>query len=224
MMSLSPVDQIKERLSIADVVGSYVKLERAGANLKAKCPFHSERTPSFFVSPPRGSYHCFGCGRGGDIFTFVEEIEGVQFYDALKMLADRAGVELKSVDHKQKSEYDKLYKLMDEAAAYYEEKLREPARAGGSSEALLYLKGRGLTDDTIRAWRIGFAGDSWSGVYDFLRGKKYSDEDIDKVGFIVKGERGYYDRFRTRIMFPLKNPSGKIIGFSGRIFLPHDKE
>ena len=213
----SPVDQIKERLSISDVVGSYVKLERAGANFKARCPFHSEKTPSFFVSPARGSYHCFGCNRGGDIFTFVEEIEGIQFVDALKLLADKAGVELRSIDPKQKSEYDKLYSLIENAVSYYEENLR------GDNEALVYLKGRGLTDETIHAWRIGFAKESWSGLYDTLRKKGYSDSDIDKAGFVVSGQRGYYDRFRSRIMFPLSNASGKIIGFSGRIFLPYDK-
>ena len=217
MSPSSPVDQIKERLSISDVVGSYVKLERAGANFKAKCPFHSERTPSFFVSPPRGTYHCFGCNRGGDIFTFVEEIEGVPFGDALKILADRAGVVLKSVDPKAKSEYDKLYGLIEAAVEYYRECLSE------NNEALLYLKKRGLTDETIRAWRIGFAKENWSGLYDTLKKKGYADLDIDKAGLIVSGERGYYDRFRSRIMFPLANPSGKIIGFSGRIFLPYDK-
>lgn len=217
MLESSPVDSIKERLSIAEVVSSYVKLERAGANFKARCPFHSERTPSFFVSPSRGTYHCFGCSRGGDIFTFVEEIEGVEFRDALKLLADRAGVTLKSVDPKQKSEYDKLYTILGEATAHFEENLR------ANNEALLYLKNRGLTDETIRAWRIGFALDGWSGLHGALKKKGYSDADMDKVGLVVSGERGYYDRFRSRIMFPLSNASGKIVGFSGRIFLPYDK-
>lgn len=213
----SPVDQIKERLGIADVVGSYVKLERAGANSKARCPFHNEKTPSFFVSPSRGSYHCFGCNRGGDIFTFVEEIEGVQFQDALKLLADRAGVVLKSVDPKAKSEYDKMYALTEAAVAYYEENLRD------NNEARLYLKNRGLTEETILKWRLGFAKEDWSGLHDTLRKKGYSDADIDKTGFIISGTRGYYDRFRSRIMFPLANSSGKIVGFSGRVFMPHDK-
>ncbi|MFA5842029.1 MAG: DNA primase, partial [Candidatus Paceibacterota bacterium] len=177
-----------------------------------------EKTPSFFVSPSRGTYHCFGCSRGGDIFTFVEEIEGVQFQDALKLLADKAGVELRNVDPKAKSEYDKLYGLIESAVAYYEECLRE------NNEALLYLKNRGLTDATIKSWRIGFAKDSWSGLYDTLKKKGYGDADIDKAGFIISGNRGYYDRFRSRIMFPLSGANGKIVGFSGRIFLPYDKE
>ena len=203
---------------MADVVGSYLKLERAGVNWKARCPFHNEKTPSFFVSPGRGTYHCFGCNRGGDIFSFVEEIEGVQFQDALKLLADKAGVTLRQTDPKQKLEHDKLYALVDCAALYYEERLRE------NNEALLYLKNRGLTDESIHAWRLGFALDSWGGLYNFLKGKGYGDEDIDKAGFVVMGERGYYDRFRARIMFPLANASGKIVGFSGRIFLPYDKK
>lgn len=214
----SPVDQIKERLAIAEVVGSYVKLERAGANLKARCPFHNEKTPSFFVSPARGSYHCFGCNRGGDMFTFVEEIEGVSFSDALKMLAERAGVALRVADPKQKSEYDKLHALLEAATVYYEGNLKE------NNEALLYLKGRGLSDETISRWRLGLAPDGWSGLYDNLRKKGFSDAEIDKAGLTVMGQRGYYDRFRSRIMFPLSNQSGKVVGFSGRIFMPYQKE
>lgn len=217
MLDHSPVDSIKERLTIAEVVGSYVKLERAGTNFKARCPFHSERTPSFFVSPSRGTYHCFGCSRGGDIFTFVEEIEGVEFRDALKILADRAGVTLKSVDPKQKSEYDKLYGILGDATSYFEQNLR------GNNEALLYLKDRGLTDETIHVWRIGFAKEGWNGLHDTLRKKGHTDVDMGKVGLVIDGERGPYDRFRSRIMFPLSNASGKIVGFSGRIFLPYDK-
>lgn len=233
MILQSPVDQIKERLGIADVVGSYVKLERAGINFKARCPFHGEKTPSFFVSPSRGTYHCFGCSRGGDIFTFVEEIEGVQFVDALKLLADKAGVELKSVDSKAKSEHDKLYSIVESAVSYYEECLNE------NNEALLYLKNRGLTEETIKHWRIGYAKDTWSSLYDTLKKKGYSDMDIDKAGFIISRNaaksavggspdaqsafRGYYDRFRSRIMFPLAGANGKIVGFSGRIFMPYDK-
>src|SRR3989338_10296168 len=114
----SPVQKIKEKLSIEDVVSSYIKLDRAGVNLKAKCPFHNEKTPSFFVSPDRGSYYCFGCGAGGDIFTFVEEFEGLDFKGALKLLADRAGIALESYSREareNKSEKEKLYEVMEEA-------------------------------------------------------------------------------------------------------------
>ena len=139
----SPVQQIKERLSIEEVVSSYIKLERAGANLKAKCPFHNEKTPSFFVSPGRGSYYCFGCGASGYIFTFVEEFEGLDFRGALKLLANRAGVELEVYSKEMKkaeSEKEKLYRTMEEATLYFENNLKD------NKEALEYLKSRGLNE------------------------------------------------------------------------------
>src|SRR3990170_1692742 len=154
----SPVDKIKERLSIEDVVSSYIKLERAGANLKAKCPFHSEKTPSFFVSPSRGSYYCFGCGASGDIFTFVEEFEGLDFKGALKILANRAGVTLEvynKEDQKNKEEKEnqkeRLYGVMEEATKFFESNLKN------NHKALEYLKSRGLENKTIKDFRIGFA-------------------------------------------------------------------
>jgi DNA primase len=121
----SPVTQIKERLTIADVIGGYIKLEKAGIHFKARCPFHNEKTPSFFVSSDRGSYHCFGCGRGGDIFTFVQEIEGVTFAEALKILATRAGVTLEKIDQKATDEFAGIYHALEEATRYYEMSLKE---------------------------------------------------------------------------------------------------
>ena len=149
----SPVEQIKERLSIEDVVSSYIKLERAGANFKAKCPFHNEKTPSFFVSPSRGSYYCFGCGAGGDIFSFVEEFEGLDFKGALKLLAERAGVKLEYQSPEKESEKERLYKAMQESANYFIDNLKN------NSEVLKYLKSRGLEDATIKDFKIGFAKD-----------------------------------------------------------------
>src|SRR3989344_3509296 len=128
----SPVDKIKERLSIEEIVSSYIKLERAGANLKARCPFHNEKTPSFFVSPARGRYYCFGCGASGDIFTFVEEFEGLDFKGALKLLADRAGVELEVYSRGRKEdegEKEKLYRIMEEATRFFENNLEKNAEA-----------------------------------------------------------------------------------------------
>src|SRR3990167_5170207 len=123
----SPVQKIKERLSIEEVVSSYIKLEKTGVNLKAKCPFHNEKTPSFFISPDRGTYYCFGCGASGDIFTFVEEFEGLDFKGALKLLADRAGVPIKAYSKEMKeaeSEKEKLYRAMEEATGYFENNLK----------------------------------------------------------------------------------------------------
>jgi len=208
----SPTEQIKERLPIDQVISSYIKIDRAGANYKARCPFHSEKTPSFIVSPSRNTYHCFGCNRGGDIFSFVEEIEGVDFRRALEILADRAGIDLPRIDPRLKSEEGNLLKILDAAASYYEERL------SANNQALEYLKGRGLADETVSSWRIGYAEDEWRGLLSYLKGKKFSEPEIEKAGLIIRSEKGFYDRFRGRIMFPLRNAQGKIVGFSGRYF------
>lgn len=213
----SPVDKIKERLSIEEVVSSYLKLERAGSNLKAKCPFHNEKTPSFFVSADRGSYYCFGCGASGDIFTFVEEFEGLDFKGALKMLANRAGVPLEAYSREMKeaeSEKEKLYRAMEEACLYFENNL------SGAKEILEYLKARGLNDKSIKDFRIGFAKPDWRLLYSYLKNKGFSDNEIERAGLAKKPDdasKAMYDRFRGRIMFPIADSSGRIVAFSGRI-------
>ncbi len=208
----SNVDQIKSRISIADLVGSYLKLYKAGANFKAVCPFHNEKTPSFFISPARESWHCFGCNRGGDIFSFVMEIEGIDFLEALKMLALRAGVELKRENPTERNEKEILTKITEASVSFYQGELNN------GSEAYLYLKARGLNDDTIKNFHIGFAKAGWRNLYDFLKSKKFSDSDIEKAGMVIKSPKGLYDRFRSRIMFPIFNSLGQPVGFSGRIF------
>ncbi len=208
----STVDLIKERLSITDVVGSYVELQKAGSSFKAKCPFHNEKTPSFFVSPARGSYYCFGCGAKGDIFTFVQEFEGVDFMGALKVLADRAGVSIVMESQKDRTLKERLFKLMDESEKFFSANLLK------NKEAVSYLRGRGLTDKTIKEWHLGFAKGEWHEAYDFLKTKNFSVDEIKKAG-IVKEESGrVYDRFRSRIMFPMFDSAGRTIAFSGRIF------
>ncbi len=213
----SPVEQIKERLSIDDVIASYVKLERSGAYFKARCPFHNEKTPSFFVSPARGSYHCFGCGKGGDIFSFVEDIEGIDFTQTLKLLAERAGVTLGKVDTEGKSEESLLLKIMEDATRFYEGEITH------NPEALSYLKKRGLTDETLKDFRVGYAPDGWTALVNFLKQKGVRDASIEKAGLAIPGKNGIYDRFRGRIMFPICNTQGKVVGFSGRIF-PEKKD
>src|SRR3989344_371002 len=208
----SHVEQIKERLNIIDVVSSYIKLEKAGRNLKARCPFHNEKTPSFFISPERDTFHCFGCQKGGDAFTFVEEIEGVDFKDALRMLAERAGVTLSERDKTLTSEHARLISAMEHAVFYFEREFSK------HPEALLYLGKRGLKEETIKHFRIGFAPDEWRGLLTFLREKGFTDVDIEKAGLVVRNADRVYDRFRGRIMFPIFNASGKPIAFSGRIF------
>ncbi|MFA6257773.1 MAG: DNA primase [Candidatus Paceibacterota bacterium] len=216
----SPVAKIKERLSIEEVVSSYIKLEKVGANLKARCPFHNEKTPSFFISPDRGTYYCFGCGVKGDIFTFVEEFEGLDFRGALKLLAGKAGIVLEShnlKEQKSQSEKERLYEVMEIATLYFCDNLAT------NNEALSYLKSRGLEEKTIKEFRIGFALLDWRKLYDYLKSKNFTDNELEKAGLIKKTEKGYYDRFRGRIMFPMGDSSGRIIAFSGRIFVDDGK-
>src|ERR1035437_5431141 len=218
-MSSSSVEQIKSKLDIVTVVGSYVKLEKAGANFKGKCPFHNEKTPSFFVSPDRGSYYCFGCQAKGDIFTFVQEFEGLDFVGALKVLAKKAGVELGHFDHGEKSEKDKLFSILEQATFFFQKNLSE------NKSAQEYLKKRGINDETIKNFRIGFAPDEWRELFDFLSAKKISVAEMLAVGLIKKtdGQEKYYDTFRGRIMFPISDSSGRVVGFSGRILVADDK-
>ncbi|OGG50868.1 DNA primase [Candidatus Kaiserbacteria bacterium RIFCSPHIGHO2_01_FULL_54_36] len=205
------VQQIKDRLSIVDVVSQYVKLERAGASLRARCPFHAERTPSFHVSPDRGTYHCFGCNVGGDIFSFVEAIEGLDFKGALKVLAEKAGVPLVYERPEKRDERERLFELMEVATIFYASRL--------SSAATKYLKGRGITEATAQTFRVGLAGDAWSELSDHLKDKRFSDKEIIDAGLAKKTERGgLNDKFRNRIMFPIADSAGRVAGFSGRIF------
>lgn len=208
------VEKIKDKLSIEEVVSWYVQLKPAGSSLKARCPFHAEKTPSFVVSPVRGTYHCFGCGVGGDMFSFVQAVEGVDFKGALTMLAEKAGVTLTFDKNVQTNDKDTLYAIMADAVSFYEAQLKdnEPARK--------YLLSRGLTPETIAAFKLGFAPDSWEALYTHLRGKQYSDAHIERAGLIKKSDKGkgYYDRFRSRIMFPINDSIGRPVGFSGRIF------
>src|SRR3989344_4311277 len=208
----SPVEQIKGRLSIEEIVSSYIKLEKAGANFKAKCPFHNEKTPSFFVSPDRGSYYCFGCGAKGDIFSFIEEFEGLDFKGALKILAERAGIPLAQYSKEKEGEKEKLYRAMEEATKFFEKNLTE------NKEVLKYLKSRGLEEKTIGDFRIGFSLLDWRTLFEYLKSKGFSDKEIELAGLAKKTEKGFYDRFRGRIIFPISDSSGRIIAFSGRIF------
>lgn len=207
------MEQIKTRLSIIDVVSSYVKLERAGQNMRAKCPFHAERTPSFFVSPDRGTYHCFGCDKGGDMFSFIEEIEGIDFKGALKILAERAGVPL-IYEKKDKSDTrDRLFALMETVTIFYASQL--------SDDVHTYLQKRGLSPHTITAFRIGWVGDGWSDVCEHLKVKGFSEKELLDAGIGKRGERGIADKFRNRIMFPITDSAGRVVAFSGRTFGEH---
>ncbi len=218
-MAGDTVQQIKDRLSITDVVSQYVKLERSGTAMRARCPFHAEKTPSFFVSLERGTYHCFGCGVGGDIFTFVQQIEGLDFKGALKVLAEKAGVDLvyERGGREQKDERDRLFELLEAAAIFYASHL--------SAEAKQYLAERGLNEATIKAFRLGLAGDRWSDLADHLIQKKFTDKELLEAG-IARPASGspssgrIVDKFRNRIIFPIADSAGRVVGFSGRSFGP----
>lgn len=210
---MSNVDKIKERLSIVDVVGSHLKLQKAGSNFKANCPFHNEKTPSFFVSPDRDSYYCFGCGAKGDIFTFVQEMEGLDFLGALKILAHRSGVDLDFEKKQDRGEKERMLELIDHAASFFEENLRNDKLARE------YLKRRSVEENTLSSWRIGYAKDRWQDLIDFLKNKGFKESELQKTGLAKKTEDGkLYDVFRNRIIFPIFDSAGRIIAFSGRLF------
>ena len=218
-MATDSVQRIKEKLSIIDVISPYVELHKAGKNFKGKSPFTAEKTPSFYVSPDRGMYYCFSSSQGGDMFTFVEKMEGVDFKGALKILADKAGVELVPEDPKKRDLRDTLYQILDDATKFFEMTLVQ------SDDALAYLKKREVHDETISKWRIGYAPNDWRKLREHLATKGYDDSLMLQAGLVKQADQGKqpYDVFRDRIMFPIMDSSGRVIGFSGRV-LSKDSE
>ena len=217
MASGDAVQQIKDRLNIIDVISPYVELHKAGRHFKGKSPFTNEKTPSFFVSPERGMYYCFSTSQGGDIFKFIEVMEGVDFKGALKILAEKAGVELVPENPQKKSARDQLYTVLESATQYFESKLVN------HGEARAYLENRGVTAETIKKWRIGYApgppNAGWRELRQYLNSAGYNDTVLLKAGLIKTTEIGKepFDVFRDRIMFPLRDQNGKVVAFSGRI-------
>jgi DNA primase len=211
--------KIKDFNDIIDVISERVHLKKAGRNYKGLCPFHAEKTPSFTVSPDKQFYHCFGCGEGGDVFTFVMKHENISFYDAIIKLAARAGITIpKNEKYKDKSKADlneKLFAINNKAAEFFISNLK--SKFGGFCQN--YLKERGISADSINKFKIGCAQDSWDSLFAHLQNQGHSKELIEKAGLIVKkeGQSGYYDRFRKRIIFPIQSVGGNIIGFGGRV-------
>lgn len=214
-MAGDTVQQVKDKLSIQDVVGQYVKLKRAGKSVVGLCPFHKEKTPSFHVSVDRGTFHCFGCGVGGDMFSFIEKIEGVDFKGALTMLADKAGVEVvyRGSSKGDRSRTERLREVMSKATDFYIKQLTK------EGDGYKYAKKRGLADETIEGWGIGFAPDGWRGLLEALTLEGYKQEELAAVGLIKEadGKPGtWYDRFRNRLMFPIRDSAGRVVAFTGR--------
>ncbi len=210
---MSDIEDIKSRLDIVDVLGDYISLRPAGSNLRAICPFHSEKSPSFMVSPDKQIWHCFGCGQGGDIFAFVMGVENIGFGEALKMLANKAGVVLKKEDVALSSRRSQLIAVMEAAREFYQRAMLV------SEDIKNYLKSRGLKEETVRAWQIGYSPDSFDDLILHLKSKKFSDDDIFSAGLSIKkeGTGRYYNRFRDRIMFPINDASGQIMAFTARL-------
>jgi DNA primase len=212
-MASKTIEDIKNKLSIIDVVAPYIKLTKAGRYHKGLSPFTKEKTPSFFVSPDRGTYYCFSSNQGGDIFTFIEKMEGVDFKGALKILAEKAGVEIVHEAPKKKDARDKLYQAVSLAEQFYREQLQ------GSDAAKEYAKSRGITGETARDWGIGYAPDDWRTFLTYAEEKGIDIPTLLNAGLIKEsdGKKGtYYDRFRNRLMFPIRDIAGRIVGFSGR--------
>lgn len=214
-------EQIKERLDIAQIVGEYVQLKPAGRSLKGLCPFHNEKTPSFIVSPDRGTWHCFGsCGEGGDVFTFVQKIEGLDFPAALKMLAERAGVQLKARSPQTTNHRQRLFDVLSASARFYKEIL---VRQQAGKRALEYLAGRGMQEKTIEEFALGYAPDSWDLLHTWLMRQGFTEQEVIQSGAVGKSQRGkLYDRFRGRIIFPIYDLQGRVVAFGGRIVPWHE--
>ncbi len=217
------LDELIARNPIEDVVSQYVNLKRSGSNLFGLCPFHGEKTPSFSVSPDKGIYYCFGCHKGGSVINFEMEIEGLSYPDAVRALAKRAGLEVPE-DEQYQSRYrqqERLWALHKEAARFFHSRLYAPIGAN----ALQYATGRGMPKSILTKFGIGYAPDSWTDLVDYLRSKNYTDQELRDSGLVTVSQKNgnLFDRFRDRLMFPIIDVRGNVIGFGGRIMNSSDK-
>ena len=221
---MSTIDDVKARLDLVETVSSYVPdLKQTGRNWKARCPFHSERTPSFVVDPGRGTWHCFGsCSTGGDVIEFVRRVEGLEFRDALRLCADRAGVELRAPSDREREERDQHERLLraNEAAAVF---FRAALDGADGAPARSYLENRGLDEATIERWQLGYAPDDWRALSDHLTARGFTIPDLVEAGLVIEGDRGAYDRFRHRLIVPTRDQRRRMIGFGARALRPEDE-
>ena len=210
------VETIKRQLDLVEFIGRATPLQKSGKSFKGLCPFHTEKTPSFYVFPERGPWRCFGsCGDGGDIFSFVEKRENTDFRGALRTLAAEAGVELTAENPRKRTLHDRLAATMSAAVEYYQDCLRQP---GGEAARAYLLDKRGLEQRTVEAWRLGWAPEGWRGLRDHMRSRGYEDADLIGAGLVIEGETGRepYDRFRGRVIIPIANERGEYVAMGGR--------
>jgi DNA primase len=216
---MSVITEVKQKLDIVELISEYVTLQKTGRNFKGLCPFHSEKHPSFFVFPEQQSWHCFGaCGTGGDIFSFIMRKDGIDFGQALRLLAQRGGITLSPLEAPSKAEDEKQERLfqINEAAAEYYHHLLSSSKAGAAVRS--YLAGREVMPETIKEFRLGFSPDAWEIIKNYLAGKGYAEKELVEVGLIIEKEKGgSYDRFRNRLMFPICDIQGRVTGFGARV-------
>src|SRR5680860_1316897 len=218
-MATDAVSEIRQRLDIVDLAGEKVALKRAGRNMKGLCPFHQEKTPSFVVFPESQNFHCFGCGKGGDLFTYYMESEQVDFREALRELAERAGVSLETlpVIRSQEDPHRKLFLELHQIAATYYANVVNSSKSGEKGRE--YLRQRGVSDEMTGQFGLGLAPDGWDFLFQQLSARGVDPETAADAGLLQRRETGgYYDRFRDRIIFPIQDPNGQIVGFGGRAF------
>lgn len=212
LISDSKINQILQSSNIVDIIGEYVDLKRAGSSFKGLCPFHNEKTPSFTVDEKKQLFHCFGCGAGGDVVSFIMQKEGLSYPESLKFLADKAGI---SIDYTEDPGVNKknkeLFDINKDIMMFFYKNLLTDRKAQA------YLKNRGLSSKIVNTFMLGYARDSWDDLYSYIRSKNYKEEDLEEIGLIKKSAKGkYYDKYRDRIIFPIINHFGKVIGFGGR--------
>jgi DNA primase len=216
---MSVITDVKQRLDIVEFVSEYVTLQKAGRNFKGLCPFHTEKHPSFFIFPEQQSWHCFGaCGTGGDIFSFIMKKEGIDFGQALRLLAQRGGVTLSPLEAPSKAEEEKKGRLfqINEAATEYYHHLLSSTKAGEAARK--YLARRKITAETVKEFRLGFSPDAWETVKNYLVDKGYAENELAEAGLVIEKEQGgSYDRFRNRLIFPICDIQGRVTGFGARV-------
>lgn len=225
---MTDTQKIKQAIDIVGLLREYIEVKPAGSNFKACCPFHNEKTPSFMINPDRQRYHCFGCGKDGDIFTFVQDHEGMEFVEALQFLANKAGIELSGQRSAvQSSQKNRIKDILTLSAQFYHNVL---TRLPASKAAMDYVTERGLTAQTIEIWQIGFVPDQWDLLTQYLLKKGHSLDDIVEAGLTIKKDtanartgKGFYDRFRGRIMFPIWDEHDYVVGFTGRVLVETEK-